>query len=267
MKSCALVKRLEAYVDLTSEEKNLLHAASSRTQAVAARQDIIREGDAPRDVHLVTSGLACRYKLLDSGRRQIVAFLVPGDFCDMNVFILKQMDHTIATLSPVRMACLSPDQIMDLMSHPGISRAMWMATLVDESILREWVTNIGQRSATSRLAHLFCEMLLRMTNVGLTDALQYQLPITQTELAEALGISTVHVNRSLHALRVSGLVEFRSKKVVIRDLAGLKKEAGFRDNYLHLQRGAGDQPEGSVASGVTTTHERDRSLASASRSL
>ena len=264
MTSCALVKRLEAYVDLTSEEKAVLNAASSRTQAVDARQDIIREGDAPRDVHLVTSGLACRYKLLESGRRQIVAFLVPGDFCDMNVFILKQMDHTIATLSPVRVACLSPEQTNDLMRYPGISRAMWMATLVDESVLREWVTNIGQRSATSRLAHLFCEMLLRLTNVGATNALEYQLPITQTELAEALGISTVHVNRSLHVLRTSGLVDFKSKKVVIHDLAGLKKEAGFRDNYLHLQRGSQDQVKDEAVPLIDATHDYDRSFAGAS---
>ena len=232
---CALVKKLGAYVDLTGEEIAVLEKASARPQPVEARSDVIREGDAPSDVHLVTSGLACRYKILDDGRRQIVAFLIPGDFCDMNVFILSRMDHAIAAISPVRMVWLPREQMLALMQHPGISRAMWFATLVDEAVLREWVANIGQRSAEHRLAHLFCELSLRMRSVGLTDGNTFEFPATQTDLADALGLSTVHSNRSLMSLKAAGLAIFKHKRITIPDMKRLKSISGFRNTYLHLR--------------------------------
>ncbi len=232
--TCALVKKLEAYAELTDEERIVVERASARPQLVASRTDIIREGDQPSDVHLVTSGLACRYKLLEDGRRQIVAYLIPGDFCDLDVFILKRMDHTIAAISQVQMVWIPREQMLDLMSYANISRAMWLVSLVDEATLREWVTNVGQRSAEHRLAHLFCELFLRMKIVGLTSQLEFELPITQAELGDTLGLSTVHVNRSLQSLKAANLVTFKGKKIIISDMARLKRLSGFRDNYLHL---------------------------------
>ncbi len=231
---CALVKKLAVYTELTDEETEVLERSSDNPQPVEAREDIICEGDTPADVHLVTSGLACRYKLLDDGRRQIVAYLIPGDFCDLNVFILSKMDHSIAAISPVQMVRMPRDKILDLLRYPGISRAMWLATLVDEAILREWVTNLGQRSAENRLAHLFCELYLRMKSVGLTNGLEFELPVTQAELGDTLGLSTVHVNRSLQSLKSADLVTFKGRKIVITDMGRLKKVSGFHDNYLHL---------------------------------
>ena len=233
--ACALVKKLEAYTKLTEQETAVLEKTSSRSQLVEARCDVIRQGDEPINVNLVISGLACRYKLLDDGRRQIAAFLIPGDFCDLNVFILAQMDHSIAAISPVQMVWLSREQILDLMTFSGISRGMWLATLVDEATLREWVTNLGQRSAEHRLAHLICELFVRMRTVGLTDGLTFDLPVTQAELGDTLGLSTVHVNRSLQSLKAADLVTFKGKKITIIDLVRLKKVSGFRENYLHLQ--------------------------------
>ena len=232
---CALVKKLGAYIDLSGEEKAILAKAAARPHPVEARCDVIREGDTPADVHLVVSGLACRYKLLSDGRRQIVAYLIPGDFCDMNVFILARMDHSIATISPAQMVRLPRDQVLDLLGYPGISQAMWLATLVDEAVLREWVTNLGQRSAEHRLAHLFCELYMRMKTVGLTDGHDFELPVTQAELGDTLGLSTVHVNRSLQALRTADLVTFKGRKIMITDIARLMKISNFRDNYLHLR--------------------------------
>ena len=233
---CVLVKKLTAYVDLTDEEIAMLEKASSRAQAVEARSDIVSEGEVPGDVLLVTSGLACRYKLLADGRRQIVAFLIPGDFCDMNV-ILKRMDHSIAAMSAVQMVRLPREQMIDLLRCSGISRAMRLATLVDEAILREWITNLGQRSAEHRLAHLFCELFTRMHVVGLTKDFGFELPITQAELGDTLGLSTVHVNRCLQSLKAADLMICKGKKMVITDMARLKKVSGFRDNYLHLHTG------------------------------
>ena len=233
--ACALVNKLEAYTRLTEQEAAVLEKTSSRSQLVEARCDVILEGDAPVSVNLVTSGLACRYKLLDDGRRQIVAFLVPGDFWDLNVFILARMDHYIASISPVQMVWLSREQILDLMTFPGISRGMWLATLVEVATLREWVTNLGQRSAEHRLAHLICELFVRMKIVGLTDGLTFDLPVTQAEFGDTLGLSTVHVNRSLQSLKAADLVTFKGKKIMITDIQRLKKISGFRDDYLHLQ--------------------------------
>lgn len=233
--ACALVKRLEAYSKLTEQETAFLEKTSLRSQLVEARCDVIREGDVPINVNLVTSGLACRYKLLGDGRRQIVAFLIPGDFCDLNVFILSRMDHSISAISPVKMVWLAREQILELLTFPGISRAMHVATLVDEATLREWVTNLGQRSAEHRVAHLICELFVRMKTVGLTDGLEYELPVTQAELGDTLGLSTVHVNRSLQSLKGADLMTFKGKKVSITDIVRLKKISGFRDNYLHLQ--------------------------------
>lgn len=232
--ACALVKKLGSYVDLSPKEIALLEQASARVQTVEARTDVIREGEAPCDVHLVVSGLACRYKLLEDGSRQIVAFLIPGDFCDLNVFILSQMDHTIGAISPVEMVWLPREQMLELMSHPNISRAMWLVSLVDEATLREWITNLGQRSAEHRLAHLFCELYLRMKTVGLTNGYEFELPVTQAELGDTLGLSTVHVNRSLQSLKAANLATFKGKKIIINDMTKLKKISGFRDNYLHL---------------------------------
>ena len=238
--NCALATKLSVYTELTGEEIALLEKSSARPQLVEARSDVICEGDEPADVHLVTSGLACRYKLLDDGRRQIVAYLIPGDFCDLNVFILSKMDHSIAAISPVEMVFIPREQILEFLRHPGISRAMWLATLVDEAILREWVTNLGQRSAENRLAHLFCELYLRMKSVGLTTGLEFELPVTQSELGDTLGLSTVHVNRSLQSLKAAHLVTFKGRKIVINDIGRLKKVSGFHDNYLHLNIPAPD---------------------------
>ena len=232
--ACTLVKKLGAFTELTPEETSALEKASSRSQSLEAHSDVIREGDEPADVHLVTRGLACRYKLLGNGRRQIVAYLIPGDFCDFNVFILSRMDHTIATISPTQMVWLTRERMLELLTYSGIARAMWLATLVDEAVLREWVTNIGQRSAEQRLAHLMCELYLRMKVVGLTDGLAFELPVTQAELGETLGLSTVHVNRSLQSLKAANVLTFKGKKIAIADMNRLKTVCGFRDNYLHL---------------------------------
>ena len=151
-------------------------------------RDIIREGDAPSDVHLVLEGFACRYKILPNGERQIFAYLVPGDFCDLNVFILKTMDHTIGTLAGCRLVNIPRSRILELCERPAITRAFWWVTLVDESTLREWLVSMGQRDADQRIAHLFCELQLRLHSVGLCEGSSIKLPITQAELADTMGI-------------------------------------------------------------------------------
>jgi CRP-like cAMP-binding protein len=229
-----LIRKFENLAPLSAEDKILLERITANVREVDAKVDLIREGEAPTDVHLILDGFACRHKITADGRRQIMAFLVPGDFCDIHVFILKEMDHSVATLSTCHVVDISRSQILAMLERPSLARALWWSTLVDEATLREWLLNIGQREAPQRIAHLLCELLLRLRAVGLADLDGYELPITQAELAETIGVSTVHVNRSLHTLREAGLITLTSKQLVILDAKGLVEFSGFERNYLHL---------------------------------
>jgi CRP-like cAMP-binding protein len=169
--------------------------------------------------------------------------LVPGDFCDLHVFILKEMDHSIATLSRCTVVKIPRQCILELTERPAIARALWWAALVDEATLREWLVNIGARPAEQRLAHLLCELLSRLRVVGLADGGQYELPVTQQELGDTTGMSNVHVNRVLQRLRRDGLITLKDKNLVILDVNRLNAFSGFTPNYLHLdgQNGVKEQ--------------------------
>lgn len=236
------VMKLEHAVDLTDEDRVRLEQAVSHTRPVGAREDLIQENQVPADVHVVLSGFACRYKILPDGRRQIIALLVPGDACDLQVQILRRMDHSISTLTPCIMAKIAPDEIKSLASQPRLTQALWWATLVDEAILREWLVNMGQRQADQQLAHMLCELLVRLQTVGLARENSFDLPLTQEELGDALGITTVHVNRVLQGLRESGLIMLKGKALTIPDVERLKEFADFTPNYLHLSGQAKEEP-------------------------
>ncbi|MBD2750357.1 Crp/Fnr family transcriptional regulator [Microvirga sp. BT688] len=238
-----LTRKLEAFGPLPDADRLLLDEVIRPARAVGPRVDLIREGEAPSDVNLILDGFACRYKMIPNGTRQIMAYLVPGDFCDLHVFILKTMDHTIATLSPCTVVKIPRAQILALMERPAIARAFWWAALVDEATLREWLVNVGARKAEHRVAHLLCELLLRLETVGLTNGDTYELAITQVELADTVGLTSVHVNRVLQRLRRDGLITLKGKHLVILDAAKLKALSGFNPNYLHLieQNGISEQ--------------------------
>lgn len=230
-----LIRKLEGFAPLSDTDRATLTRISAKPRQVAAGKDLVREGDAPVGVFLVMDGMACRHKLRATGARQIMAYLVPGDLCDLDVALLSQMDHTITTLSPCSVVCLSPETVADLLAnHPQIARALRIAQLIDEATLREWLVNVGRRAAPERLAHLLCEMLLRLRAVGHASKDAYALPVTQTELADTLGLTSVHVNRTLRELRQKGLIELRRGRVTILDWSRLRELAEFRSNYLHL---------------------------------
>ena len=200
------------------------------------RRDLIHEGDAPSDVHLVLDGFACRYKYLADGRRQIMAFLIPGDFCDFHVAIQGCMDHGIRTLTACTIARIPRETIEDLTTHyRRISRALWWCTLVGEAILRERSVNMGQRPADQQAAHTLCELLVRLQAVGRATENGYDFLVTQTEFGDALGLSVVHVNRSLQYLREGELIILKDGALTIPDVVRLKTFADFNPNYLHLE--------------------------------
>jgi CRP-like cAMP-binding protein len=237
VRSDPLFLRLATVAHLREEDKQLLNELCGDVRTVAAKHDIISQGDRPDYVHLIMDGWAGRYKLVAGGARQIVAFLIPGDFCDLHVAVLGHMDHGIVALTKCRVAYIVSRDLDELTSHHnGLTKALWWSTLVDEAVLRSWVVNAGRRTAYERIAHLFCEMHLRMSLVGLVDGNRFDMPITQEELADATALTPVHVNRTLQVLRNDGLIKFRGGVLTVLDVPRLQKEAGFDADYLHLQR-------------------------------
>lgn len=201
------------------------------------RHDIAREGENPSVVRLVVSGWACRYKDLPDGRRQIVGFFLPGDFCDLNICILREIDHSIGALTAVRYYEIQPQQFQAVIEErPHLLRALLWHEMVTSGIQREWLLSIGQRSPLERLAHLFVELYYRLQAAGLAAGLSFDLPITQNHLAEANGLSLVHLNRTLQEMRREGLIELADRQLRITDLDRLKQVAMFNGNYLHFNR-------------------------------
>jgi CRP-like cAMP-binding protein len=231
-----LIAKLEQFTRLSRADRAALEeAASARIRHFGPREDVVREGDRPHPINLILDGWAYRYKALEDGRRQITAFLLPGDICDLGMMILKQMDHSIGTLTAVTVAEIPAEIILKLTTaHPRLARAVWWYSLVEEATSREWITNLGQRTAFERLAHLFCELFLRLRAVGLTDGNSCELPLTQEQLADASGMTSVHVNRTLLSLREAGLIDLKGKILTIPDLEALQAAALFDASYLHL---------------------------------
>lgn len=230
----AFVRKIRSYTPLTEDDVDVLDRASQNVQTFPARHDLIREGDRPGPVFVILGGWACRYKLLPEGGRQITAFLMPGDFCDMHVAVLDEMDHNIATLTEARVALIAREEMEELIAmRPSITRAFWRTQIVDESVLRAWIVSMGRRNAIERVAHLVCELYVRAANIGLIADDHFELPLTQVVLADALGLTPVHVNRVLRTLKGEQAIALKRGKLVIVDTAKLARIAGFDDNYLH----------------------------------
>lgn len=232
-----LVLKLNAPGALSDEEEDAVLELCRETRSVQRGRDIISEGDKPDHVHVMMDGWAARYSVVEDGARQITAFLLPGDFCDLHVTILGEMDHGIVALTPAKVAYVPHTVMQDLpVERPELARALWWATLVDEAVLRSWIVNIGRRDAAQRVAHLFCELHARLKLVGLADEDHFDLPLTQEVLADALGLTPVHINRTLQRLRSEDLILLKGGELTILDIGALRKLAGFDPNYLHRGR-------------------------------
>jgi CRP-like cAMP-binding protein len=204
-------------------------------QQVGSDQDIVREGDRPSECCLLIEGFACRYKVTEEGKRQIFSFHTPGDIPDLQSLHLKVMDHSLKTLTPCKLAFIPHESIADLTQRwPRLADLLWRDTLIDAAIFREWMIGIGRRSAYTRIAHVLCEVFVRLRAVGLANDYECDFPITQAEIGDALGLSTVHVNRSLQELRANGLIDLRRGSLAILNWAGLKEAGEFDPTYLHF---------------------------------
>lgn len=232
-----LVRKLENFVRLSPEERQALDRIAQPTRRLGAREDVIRDGDRPRHVNVVLEGWACRYKQLEDGRRQVISIFLPGDLCDPHVFVLRNMDHSLGSLTPVVLAEIPEAAIRDIsLQFPRVAEALWWEMLVTAAIQREWTVSLGQRLATERLGHLFCELFLRLRAVGMTSDSSCEFPITQADLGDAMGLSTVHINRTLKELRAASLIRLRGRQLTIPDFSALRAASLFDPAYLHYER-------------------------------
>jgi CRP-like cAMP-binding protein len=231
-----LIAKLQSIATLTADEKRALARLPLRLQAFGENTDLVQQGDAPRECGLIVQGFVCRYKLLAEGQRQIMSFHIPGDIPDLQSLHLRVMDHSVAALAPTRVAFIPHAALQEITrSHPGVTAALWRDTLIDAAIFREWLAGVGRRTAHQRIAHVICEIFVKLRSVGLADGEGFELPVTQSELADALGLSSVHVNRVLQDLRRDGLIVSRGRHVVIGDWERLQAAGDFDVGYLHLR--------------------------------
>jgi CRP-like cAMP-binding protein len=229
------VRRLEKFGRLSKAERQVIVDASKNVRRLAARKPILHEEEGQQKSCVILSGLACRYKILEDGGRQIVDFLVPGDFCEGDA----HDEYNLGTLSQCVVAYLDNEVLSEILErYPRISRSLWRASQADAAVLREWLVNIGRRAADKRVAYLICELCTRLQASDAMAPDGCALPVSQIELADATALSTVHINRVLRRLREKRLVTLQRRSIIVKDLARLKAYAQFHDGYLHLPKSA-----------------------------
>lgn len=220
---------------LSDEERLIVDRLSARRKKFAAKSDIVVEGTSPKDSCLMVSGFSARSNLLGDGRRQITALHVAGDFVDLHNFLLAKMDHSVVAISDCEIALVSHDLLKEITaSQPHFTRLLWLLTVVDSAIYRQWLVASGRLSSKGQVAHLLCEMFTRLKIIGQTNGFAFRLPLNQTELSDAMGLSVVHVNRTLQQMRRDGLIEWLGDAVRILDWNGLQAAAEFDPTYLNF---------------------------------
>ena len=232
--SNSFVQKMTRFAELSIADHSALTEATAQPRQYAAKQDLIREGDETGAVFVMLEGWACRYKILPTGTRQITAFLMAGDACDLNIWMLDVMDHGIQAITSAQLAIVPKPTMQALMAqHPNIARAMYTAQLIDEGVLRAWIVSMGRRTSIERVAHLMCELYLRAGTIGMLNIEPLAVPLSQLVLADALGMTPVHVNRILKSLRLTGAMAVKRGSLIIQDPVMLIQIAGFDENYLH----------------------------------
>lgn len=232
-----LIRKLDSVAALSEPEKAAILGLPVTVRQMRADHDIVREKDRPTQSCLVLDGWLCRYKILETGTRQIFSFHVSGDVPDLQSLFLRIMDHNLGALVQSTVAFIQHDSVKALAKDfPRIGELLWRETLVDAAIFREWIVGMGRRDAAARIAHVLCELFVKQQAVGLTRGYTCDFPLTQSVLGDALGLSTVHVNRSLMELRGRGLIRLEKHVLTMLKWEELQEEAGFDPMYLHFDR-------------------------------
>jgi CRP-like cAMP-binding protein len=232
-----LIRQLESIIDISSEDRAAIATLPLRLKSISERRDILREGSHPVESCIIVEGMACRYKMLSNGRRQILSFHFAGDMPDLQSIYLKTMDHSLGTVTAVRLAFVPHEAVRQMMqARPGVAAALFRHALIDGSIYREWIANIGRRTSIERVAHVICECFMRMRALGLAKKNDFELPLSQGDLSDTTGLSVVHINRTMKELRRLGLIETNGGIHSILDWDMLQETADFDPGYLHLRR-------------------------------
>jgi CRP-like cAMP-binding protein len=238
-----LIRRLERRARLADADRQALEALPHSIRSLPAGTHVVRDGDRPEACCLLLSGFACRYKITGDGARQIVSFHMAGEFVDLQNGLIGVADHSVQLLTEAEVVVVPRQALHDLaLARPAIGEALWIDTLIDASIFREWVVNVGRRDSRARVAHLLCELSLRMQEAGLADGHLYELPMTQEQLADAVGLTPVHVNRVLKQLAEEGLISRDRRTIVIEDWPLMREAGDFNARYLHQEDGARERP-------------------------
>jgi CRP-like cAMP-binding protein len=232
-----MIRRLRVNSQISENDALALRGLPSLIREVPEGRVFVHEGDRPTQCCVIMSGFVFRSKMTENGRRQILSFHPAGDMPDLHGLLLERMDHDLTTLSDARLAFIEHRHINKLIeARPAIGRALWRETLVDGAVFRQWIVNLGTRTAPARMAHLVAELRQRLSAVGLAADNEFEFPITQSELAEALGLSSVHVNRVIQSFRAAGVLEIKGNRVRLKDIERLVGIGGFNELYLHQQQ-------------------------------
>jgi CRP-like cAMP-binding protein len=237
-----LIRKLETLGPLTAAAKDAFATLPHTIRQFTPHEVVVREDDQPSFIFLMVDGCVVRSTVTAAGQRQIMALQIAGDVLNLQNLFLARMDHSIIALAPTTIALIPHQEIRDLFdAYPLIAMRLWHETFIDGAISRKWLAGVGRRSAYARLAHLICEYFARIKKSGFPDSETFNFPLTQTEVGDALGLSTVHVNRTVKKLREEGLVSWHLHSLTILDFERLKEVADFDDAYLELRSsGTGD---------------------------
>jgi CRP-like cAMP-binding protein len=230
-----LVAKLLQFTPLSDEDIRVLDALCSGEKRFKGSVDIWAQGDAPRSTFIVIRGMACRYRLLSDGRRQVLTLFIPGDLIGLHAFLLRSIDHFIGTIGPTRLVEIERDTVIDMVTHhPRIRAALWWSARQEDAMLRERIVSLGRRNARGRIAYLLCELVWRERAISKSEGYAIRLPLTQTDLADALGLTPISVNRILQAFRREQLITLRQRRLTLCDVARLQTISGLAPDYLQL---------------------------------
>jgi CRP-like cAMP-binding protein len=237
------IRKLEKRVTFSAEDRVAFQSMPFSIRDLNTGSYIVREGDQIKNCCVLLSGFAFRSKIVGNGGRQILSIHIPGDVVDIQHAMLGVADHNIQMLTAGEVALIPAATVKEIaFKYPAIGQALWLETLVDGAIFREWIANVGRRDARTRISHLLCEFAVRLHTAGLTEGHRYELPMTQEQLGDATGLTAVHVNRTMQALRTDGLITSNKRAITIEDWKALTTVGDFDTAYLHPEVAQGSPP-------------------------
>lgn len=230
-----LLRKLGTHAPLEHHDRDAILALPHSLRTIEPQGYIVREGEAPRHCGVIVSGFAFRQKLTGDGARQIVSLHIPGEPVDFQNLYLDESDHNVQALTRAEVALIAQADLRALArAYPAVETAIAVMNLIESSIFREWILNVGRRPAPSRVAHVLCELAVRLEAQGLADRAGFQLPMTQEQLADVVGLTPVHVNRTLKALEAAGLITRDKRQISFPNWGALREVGDFNQRYLHI---------------------------------